>query len=137
MGNAFQPYRKKMMADYGADGMHGGVPSWEAHMRTPAGKAELRAFAECVQARPGHREEANAQPAQLLRGALCLAGCTVMPNCNKARSACLCMLNRASHACRWCRSNQHLRAARCLHRVQAVIPAALLTVTPDVFCERP
>ena len=67
MGSAFQTCRKKAMADYGADGVRGGLPSWESHMRTPAGKAELRAFAERVQAR--YEAEVSAQPAHLLRGA--------------------------------------------------------------------
>ena len=51
VASAFTSKRAKTMAEYGADGSHGGAPSWSDHMLTPAGKAELCAFAERVQAR--------------------------------------------------------------------------------------
>ena len=77
--SAFQTYRKKVMAAYGSDGKRGGQPSWEAHVRTPAGNAELRAFAERVQAR--YKAEVSAQPAHLLRGAPSLVGLPDTPAC--------------------------------------------------------
>ena len=48
-------------------------------MRISAGKAELRAFAERVQAR--YEAEVSAQPAHLLRGVLCLACFPDTPAC--------------------------------------------------------
>ena len=56
------------MARYGIDGKRGGQPTWGDHMRTSAGKAELRAFVERVLWR--YMAQVRAQPAHLLQGAL-------------------------------------------------------------------
>ena len=39
------------MADYGADGMRGSLPSWATHMSSRLGQTQLRAFEERIQAR--------------------------------------------------------------------------------------
>ena len=119
--------RSKLMAKYGPDGARGGLTSWTDHMRTPAGEAELRAFAERVQAR--FQAEVSAQPAHLLRGAPRIVGFSDTPSYVReivslpalaAAASCACSRGAQNNtimcAPTWC-------AASCSQQVQPVLTA--------------